>query len=84
MAHVEAGARVDRIGLIAPASEPTPEGVRRLAAPETSDDYARDLYAALRRADDDALELVLAIPPDPDDGPVDAVIDRLHRAAAPR
>ena len=84
MAHVEAGASVDRIGLIAPASEPTPEGVRRLAAPATSDDYARDLYAALRRADSDALALVLAIPPSDDDGPVDAVIDRLHRAAAPR
>ena len=84
IAHVEAGARVDRIGLIAPASEPTPEGVRRLAAPKNSDDYARDLYAALRRADDDALALVLAIPPGADEGPVDAVIDRLHRAAAPR
>lgn len=84
MAHVEAGANVDRIGLIAPASEPTPEGVRRLMAPRTSDDYARELYAALRRADADALALVVAIPPAADDGPVEAVLDRLHRAAAPR
>lgn len=84
MAHVEAGAPVDRIGLIAPASDPTPEGVHRLAAPVTTDDYARDLYAALRRADTDSLALVLAIPPSDDDGPVDAVLDRLHRAAAPR
>lgn len=84
MAHVEAGASGQRIGLIAPAREPTPEGVLRLAAPPTSEDYARDLYAALRRADAEGLALVLAIPPQEDGGPVDAVLDRLHRAAAPR
>jgi len=84
MAHVEIGAQAQRVGLIAPASEPTPEGVQRLASPQGSDDYARSLYAALRRADTDDLALVLAIPPTPDDGPVEAVLDRLQRAAAPR
>jgi L-threonylcarbamoyladenylate synthase len=84
MAHVEAGASVHRIGLIAPASEPTPEGVQRLAAPVTSEEYARELYAGLRRADAEGLALVLAIPPADDGGPFDAVLDRLHRAAAPR
>ena len=84
MAHMETGAPTQRIGMIAPASEPTPEGVYRLAAPATSDDYARGLYAALRRADTEDLALILAIPPDQDDGPVDAVLDRLQRASAPR
>ncbi len=41
MAHVEIGAQAHRVGLIAPASEPTPEGVQRLASPQGSDDYAR-------------------------------------------
>ena len=83
-AYVESGAQLHRVGMIGPASEPTPEGVHRLASPRSSDDYARELYAALRQADTDGLALVLAIPPIPDDGPVEAVMDRLQRAAAPR
>lgn len=84
IAQAETGSPTVRIGLIAPAHEPTPEGIERLAAPATSDDYARDLYAALRRADEAGLSLVVAIPPGEDDGPVEAVLDRLQRAAAPR
>jgi len=84
MAHAEAGATAKQVGLIAPASDPTPEGVVRLTAPVDSDDYARGLYAALRAADEQDLALVVAIPPTYDDGPVEAVLDRLQRAAAPR
>ena len=67
-------------GLLAIASVPTPPGIVRLAAPTTTDDYARILYAALREADALGLALVLAVPPDPA-GVGAAVIDRLTRAA---
>ena len=58
----------------------TPAGIVRLAAPQTSDDYAQCLYAALREADALELDTVLAIAPDPS-GIGAAVIDRLTRAA---
>jgi L-threonylcarbamoyladenylate synthase len=67
-------------GLLAIASIPTPPGIVRLAAPTTTDDYARILYSALREADALGLALVLAVPPDPA-GVGAAVIDRLTRAA---
>jgi len=74
-------------GLLAPAHVPTPPGMVRLAAPPDSAAYARDLYAALRRADALALHRVLAVPPDAGGtrdpaGLADAVRDRLSRAAA--
>ena len=68
-------------GLLALASVPTPPGVVRLSAPETVDDYARVLYAALREADALHLPSVVAIAPSPE-GIGAAVIDRLTRAAA--
>ena len=68
-------------GLLALASVPTPPGVVRLSAPETVDDYARVLYAALREADALHLPSVVAIAPPPE-GIGAAVIDRLTRAAA--
>lgn len=67
-------------GLLAIASVATPPGIVRLAAPTTTDDYARILYGALREADALGLALVLAVPPDPA-GVGAAVIDRLTRAA---
>ncbi len=69
-----------RIGVLALASVPTPIGMVRLSAPETNDDYARVLYAALREADALQLTTVLAVLPD-DSGLGAAVIDRLRRAA---
>jgi L-threonylcarbamoyladenylate synthase len=60
------------------------EGLRAgvLAAPADAGDYARVLYARLRAADDDGLDVVLAILP-PDDGGLGTVVrDRLRRAAA--
>ena len=68
-------------GLLALAGVPTPPGVVRLSAPETVDDYARVLYAALREADALHLPSVVAIAPPPE-GIGAAVIDRLTRAAA--
>jgi L-threonylcarbamoyladenylate synthase len=54
--------------------------VHRLVAPADVDEYAQDLYAALRRADDLGLSAVIAVLP-PDDGIGTAVRDRLRRAS---
>ena len=68
------------IGLLATATIATPAGIVRLAAPETSDEYARVLYSVLREADALGLQAVLAIAPH-EAGVGAAVIDRLTRAA---
>jgi len=70
------------VGLIASADYmPTTERfVHRLVAPGTAEEYAQDLYSALRRADDLGLVAVVAVLP-PDDGIGHAVRDRLLRAA---
>lgn len=67
-------------GLIALAAHPTPAGAVRLAAPATAEDYAHDLYAALREADTRGLRRVVAIPP-LGDGIAVAIRDRLQRAS---
>ena len=67
-------------GLIAPDQIPTPEGVIRLAAPRTIEGYARDLYAALRSADDQGLDVVVVLQPG-GDGLAAAIRDRLKRSA---
>ena len=67
-------------GLIALSTEATEEGVVRLAAPKTTADYAKQLYAALRKADELGLSRVVAITPDGDDIAV-AIVDRLRRAS---
>lgn len=69
-------------GLIALAEHPTPAGVVRLAAPESDDAYARQLYAALRAADDAGLTRVVALQP-AGAGIAEAIRDRLGRAAHP-
>ena len=51
------------VGVLAPAHVPTPIGLVRLSAPESPEDYARVLYAALREADALGLSTVLAVPP---------------------
>jgi L-threonylcarbamoyladenylate synthase len=66
--------------LLALADIPTPPGVVRLAQPRDAHEYARDLYAALRRADEMHADIVIAVPPSTGDI-ADAVIDRLLRAA---
>jgi L-threonylcarbamoyladenylate synthase len=67
-------------GCIAMADVVTPEGVVRLAAPHSHDEYARVLYSALRAADEQGLAVVVAVQPQ-GDGIAIAIRDRLIRAA---
>jgi L-threonylcarbamoyladenylate synthase len=70
------------VGLVAPSEVATPDGWSRLAAPVTAEEYARELYAALRRADELELDVVVAVLPGATGGPLAlAVRDRLARAA---
>lgn len=89
MAYVDAatigGTPVERIGVIALDTIPTPEGTVRLLAASSPVEFARDLYQALRRADaDDVLLIVAVVPSEDGQGASEAIADRLHRAAAPR
>ena len=67
-------------GFIALADVVTPAGVIRLAAPQTHQEFARVLYAALRAADDQGLAVVVVQQP-AGDGIAIAIRDRLQRAA---
>jgi L-threonylcarbamoyladenylate synthase len=67
-------------GFIAMADVPTPDGVVRLAAPKTHDEFARVIYAALRAADDQKLQTVVVAQPQ-GAGVAVAIRDRLKRAA---
>ena len=67
-------------GLIAPDQIPTPNGVIRLAAPGTVEEYARVLYHALRSADKKGLEVVVVLQPG-GEGLAAAIRDRLQRSA---
>jgi L-threonylcarbamoyladenylate synthase len=68
-------------GLIAEAAVPTPPGWSRLAGPDSAQEYAWTLYAALRRADVLGLPVVVAVLPAGPDPLAIAVRDRLARAA---
>lgn len=67
-------------GFIAPSRRVTPTGVTRLAAPKNADEFARDLYAALRKADELGLQEVVVEQP-LGDGIEVAIRDRLLRAS---
>ena len=67
-------------GFIAMADVVADEGVVRLAAPKTHDEFARVLYSALRAADEQGLETVFVEQP-VGDGIAVAIRDRLKRAA---
>jgi L-threonylcarbamoyladenylate synthase len=67
-------------GFIAMADIATPEGVVRLAAPNTLDEFAQCLYAALRAADEQSLETVVIEQPQ-SFGIGIAIRDRLMRAS---
>lgn len=69
------------VGLLAAAEVRTPGGLVRLSAPQSVEEYASVLYAALREADALGLRQVLAVPPG-GEGLGAAVTDRLARAAA--
>ena len=68
-------------GLIAPDQIPTPNGVVRLAAPSTIEEYARVLYHALRNADQQGLEAGVVLQPG-GDGLAAAIRDRVQRSAS--
>jgi L-threonylcarbamoyladenylate synthase len=70
-------------GFIAPSRRVTPTGVKRLAAPKNIDEFARDLYAALRKADELGLAEVVVEQP-LGDGLAIAIRDRLMRASKGR
>jgi L-threonylcarbamoyladenylate synthase len=67
-------------GFIAMSNVETPEGAVRLAAPESIEQYAQLLYAALRNADELGLSRVVAWQPT-GSGLAVAVRDRLTRAS---
>ena len=67
-------------GFIALAEIPTPEGVFRLASPKTDEEFAHDLYASLRAADEKGLQKVVVMQPQ-GNGIAIAIRDRLIRAA---
>lgn len=67
-------------GFIALADIETPAGAIRLAAPKTVEEYARELYAALRAADAAKLNQVAIVPPT-GDGLAMAIRDRITRAS---
>lgn len=70
-------------GYIALKSYPTPEGAIRLAAPVDNEDFARQLYSALREADTQEIELVVVVQPEGADIAI-AIRDRLKRASQGR
>ena len=67
-------------GFIAMADVVAVDGVVRLAAPKTHDEFARVLYSALRAADQQGLDTVVVAQPQ-GDGIAIAIRDRLKRAA---
>jgi L-threonylcarbamoyladenylate synthase len=67
-------------GFIAMADVVAAEGVLRLAAPKTHEEFAQVLYAALRSADEQGLATVVVQQP-VGDGIAIAIRDRLKRAA---
>ncbi len=79
---VELHASGAQVGLLAPHTTVTPEGVTRLASPTTynGDGLAPILYARLREADALGLDVLVVVVPD-ELGLGWAVADRLRRAA---
>jgi L-threonylcarbamoyladenylate synthase len=74
--------RGERVGVLASApAPPVAPRVVVLAVPADAEEYARVLYSALRTADAQSLDVVLAVPPAPVGVGV-AVCDRLRRASA--
>ena len=68
-------------GLISLAGVSTPNGVIRLAAPDSVEEYARNLYRALRSGDAQGLRVIVAVMPE-GEGLAAAIRNRLFRASA--
>jgi L-threonylcarbamoyladenylate synthase len=67
-------------GFLALSKFQTPEGAIRLASPGSLEQYARDLYSALRSADQQGLKKVAVLVPE-GVGLAEAIRDRLTKAA---
>ena len=67
-------------GFIATEKLPTPTGSLRLSMPKDNEDYAKELYDALRNGDDQGLQNIIAVLPEGDDIAI-AIRDRLAKAA---
>lgn len=67
-------------GFLALAKVPTPAELVRLGSPATIEDFAHDLYGCLRAGDDLGLTKIYVVPP-VGEGLVQAINDRLQRAA---
>jgi len=74
---------VEGSGFIALESINTPDGVMRLAAPTSVEEYARVLYSALREGDHQNLDSIYITQPT-GDGLAIAIRDRLSRSAKGR
>jgi L-threonylcarbamoyladenylate synthase len=74
---------VDGSGFIALESVNTPDGVIRLAAPESVEEFARVLYSALREGDHQGLSSIYIAQPT-GEGLAIAIRDRLSRSAKGR
>ena len=70
-------------GFIALKNIETPPGAIRLSSPESLDDFARDLYAALREGDRLKLEAIYVYQPK-GSGLGEAIRDRLSRSSRGR
>ena len=70
-------------GYLAMSTFPTPQGVIRLAEPENNEEFARNLYSALRRADELGLKSLVIQQP-LGDGISIAIRDRAFRASKGR
>jgi L-threonylcarbamoyladenylate synthase len=67
-------------GFIALSKTITPSGAIRLASPTDANQYAAQIYSALRLGDAKGLKTIIAIPPE-GDGLAQAIFDRLSKAA---
>jgi L-threonylcarbamoyladenylate synthase len=77
--HAASGRRTGVLALAAP--DDLPNAVVVLAAPRDVDDYAHVLYARLREADEQNLDVLLVVPPPDTYGLGAAVADRVWRAS---
>jgi len=68
-------------GLIALANVKTPKGVQRLASPIDNEQFAQQLYGALRSADEKKIQNVFVVPPT-GDGIAVAINNRLKKASS--
>jgi L-threonylcarbamoyladenylate synthase len=67
-------------GFLALSKFQTPEGAIRLASPSSLEQYARDLYSALRSADNQGLKKIAVLVPE-GSGLAEAIRDRLTKAS---